>query len=180
MDINKRRMLMKVFVFSQFSYCPLIWMFHSKKMEHRNNSIHKRALKLVYQDSPDLTFQELLAKGKSVSVHQKNLQLLATEIFKSKAGMSPELMNDIFHFVERPYNLRSDYTLERKWYTIYHGLESLSSLALKLWDFLPNSIKNSACLKEFKTKIITWAFERCPCRICKKYVGRVGFISVVP
>ena len=51
MDINKRTMLMKAFVSSQFSYCPLIWMFHSRKMEHRINSIHKRALKLVYQDS---------------------------------------------------------------------------------------------------------------------------------
>ena len=63
-------------------------------MEHRINNIHKRALKLVYHDSPDLTFQELLAKDKSVSVHQKNLQLLATEIFKSKTGISPQLMND--------------------------------------------------------------------------------------
>ena len=151
-------------------------MFRSRKMEHRINSIHKRALKLVYQDSPDLTFQELLAKDKSVSVHQKNLQLLATEIFKSKIGMSPELINDIFHFVERPYNLRSDYTLERKRdHTVYHGLESLSSL-VGLWDLLPNSINNSASLKEFKTKINTWAFERCPCRIYKKYVWRVGFI----
>ena len=177
MGINKRRMLMKAFVSFQFFYCPLTWMFHSRKMEHRINSIHKRALKLVYQDSPDLTFQELLAKDKSVSVHQKNLQLLATEIFKSKTGVSPELMNDIFHFVERPYNLRSDYTLERKRdHTVYHSSESLSSLAPKLWDLLPNSIKNSASLKEFKTKINTWAFERCPCRIRKKYVGRVGFI----
>ena len=152
-------------------------MFHSRKMEHKINSIHKRALKLLYQDSPDLTFQELLAKDKSVSVHQKNLQLIATEIFKSKTGVSPELMNDIFHFVKRPYNLRSDFTLERKRdHTVYHGSESLSSLAPKLWDLLPNSIKNSASLKDFKTKINTWAFERCPCRICKKYVGRVGFI----
>ena len=69
MNINKRRMLMKASVSSQFSYCPLIWVFHSRKMEHRINSIHKRALKLVYQDSPDLTFQQLLAKDKSVSVH---------------------------------------------------------------------------------------------------------------
>ena len=89
-------------------------MFHSRKMEHRINSIHERALKLVYQDSTDPTFQELLAKDKSVRVHKKNVQLLATEIFKSKTGVSAELMNDIFHFVERPYNLRSDYTLERK------------------------------------------------------------------
>ena len=89
-------------------------MFHSRKMENRINSIRKRALRLVCQDSPDLTFQELLTKDKSVSVHQKNLELLATEIFRSKTGGSPELMNDIFHFVKRPYNLRSDYTLERK------------------------------------------------------------------
>ena len=40
-------------------------------MEHRINKIYKRALKLVYQDSYDLTFQDLLAKDKSVSVHQK-------------------------------------------------------------------------------------------------------------
>ena len=124
MDINKRRMLMKAFVSSQFSYCPLIWMFHSRKMEHRINSIHKRALKLVYQDSPDLT---LLAKNKSVSVHQKNLQLLATEIFKSKFEVSPELMNDIFHFLEIPYNLRCDYTLKRKRdHTVHHGSNSAS------------------------------------------------------
>ena len=51
MNINKRRMLMKAFVFSHFSYCSLVWMFHSRKMEHRINNIHKRDLKLVYQDS---------------------------------------------------------------------------------------------------------------------------------
>ena len=72
-------------------------MFHSRKMDHRMNSIHKRALKLVYQDSQNLTVQELLAKDKSISVHQKNLQFLATEIFKSKMGVSPELINGIFH-----------------------------------------------------------------------------------
>ena len=101
-------------------------MFHSRKMEHRVNNIHKRALKLVYKDSHDLTFQELLAKGKSVSVHQRNFQLLATEILKSKTEVLPELMNNIFHFVERPCHLRSNYTLERKRdHIVYHGSESL-------------------------------------------------------
>ena len=146
-------------------------------MEDRTNSVQKRALKLVYQDSHDLTFQELLTKDKSIRVHQKNLQLLINEIFKSKTGVSPELMNDIFHFVEKPYNLRSNYTLERKRdHTVYHGSESLSSLAHKLWNRLPNLIKNSAFLKEFKTKINTWEFDRCPCKTCKKYVERVEFI----
>ena len=57
-------------------------------------------------------------------------------------------MNNNLHFVERPYNLASHYKLERKGDpTVYHGSESLSSLAPKLWDLLPNSIKNSASLK---------------------------------
>ena len=29
MDFEKRRSLMKIFVISQFNYCPLIWMFHN-------------------------------------------------------------------------------------------------------------------------------------------------------
>ena len=82
MDINKQRMLMKEFVSSHFSYCPLIWIFHSRKMEHRINSIQKWALKFVYEDSRKLTCHKLLAKDKSISVHLRNLQLLATEIFK--------------------------------------------------------------------------------------------------
>ena len=151
-------------------------MFHGRKMEHRIDSIHKSALKLAYPDSHDVTFEDLLAKDKSVSVHQKNLQLLATEIFKAKTGVSPELMNDIFHFVEKHYNLRSYYTLERKRnHTVYHGSENLSSLAPKLWNLPPNSMKNYSSLKDFKTTTLSEA-DRCPCRICKKYVGRLGFI----
>ena len=72
MDINKQRMLMKgFFVSSQFSYFPLIWTFHSGKMGHWINSIHKRGLKLVYQDSHYITLQKLLAKEKIFNAHQK-------------------------------------------------------------------------------------------------------------
>ena len=65
-------------------------------------------------------------------------------------------MNDICHFVERLFNLRSKYTLERtRDHTVYHGSDSLSSIALKLLDLLANSIKKYVSLKEFKTKIDT-------------------------
>ena len=46
--------------------------------------------------------------------------------------MLPKLKNDIFNFVERSYNLRSNYTLERKQdCTVYHSSEGLSSLVPK-------------------------------------------------
>ena len=50
----------------------------------------------MYENSRDLTFDELLAKDNSVSVHKKNLQILATETFKSKNGMLLEILDDIF------------------------------------------------------------------------------------
>ena len=62
-------------------------MFHGRKIKHRTNSILKGDLKLVYEDSYDLTFRELLATDKSVSIYQKT-QVLSTEIFKSKTGVS--------------------------------------------------------------------------------------------
>ena len=40
MDLNKRRNLMKAFITSQFSYCPLIWMFHSRSLNNKVNRMH--------------------------------------------------------------------------------------------------------------------------------------------
>ena len=74
----------------------------------------------------------------------KTNQLVCSKIFKSTTGMSPELMNDIFHYVER------------------------STAQIVFLSPLPNYKKNSASLKEFKTKINDWRADHCPCRICKK------------
>ena len=65
---------MKAFITSQFSYCPLIWMFHSRNLNNKINRIHERALRLVYQNN--LSFSELLEIDNSVTVHQNNLQVL--------------------------------------------------------------------------------------------------------
>ena len=69
MNTQKRRAIMKSFVTSQFSYCPLIWMFHSRRLNNKINSIHERALRITYQYHTS-TFQELPNKDNSVSIHQ--------------------------------------------------------------------------------------------------------------
>ena len=75
-NLAQRRSIMKVFTCSQFGYCLLIWMFHSRKINNRINSSQERALRIVYRDY-NATFSELLSKDKSVKIHQRNLQLLA-------------------------------------------------------------------------------------------------------
>ena len=78
---EKRRKLMKAFIESQFNYCPLIWMFHSRTMNDKIDRIHERALRLVYSDSVS-SFNKLLKKARSFSIHHKNIQSLAIEIYK--------------------------------------------------------------------------------------------------
>ena len=107
MGINKRRILMKSYIFSQFNYCPLVWMCHSRSLNNKINRIQERALRIVYKDYKS-SFKELLQKDKSITIHQKNLQYLAIEIYKVKMGISPKIMNEIFRFSKNSvYSLRS-------------------------------------------------------------------------
>ena len=174
---KKRRILMNAFTTSQFSYCPLVWMSHSRAMNNRINKIHEKALKLVYKDKTNLSLDDLLKKDKSVSIHQRNLQTLAIEIYKGRNDLGPEIIKDIFIFVQKPYNLRNDSTLQRRTNrTVYFGTESISSLAPKIWEIVPCEIKNAKSLDNFKKRIKLWATHKCPCRLCKRYIGNVGFI----
>ena len=58
-------------------------MFHSRQLNNRINKINERALRLAYKDNK-LTFNDLLKLDNSVTIHQRNLKILATEIFKVK------------------------------------------------------------------------------------------------
>ena len=105
---------------------------------------------------PYLSFDELLIKDKSVSIHQRNLQFLANETFKVKNGVSTGLTEDIFQFVNKPYDLRNNRIMLRKRNrTIFYGTESLSSLAPRIWELILQSLKGKTELSQFKSKIKT-------------------------
>ena len=74
-------------------------------------NIHERALRIVYRDRIT-SFEELLKTDKSVTIHQRNLQILATEIFKTTKGLKPKIMKNIFNSIESGYNLQSNNQLE--------------------------------------------------------------------
>ena len=151
-------------------------MFHSRVLNNKINRIHKRALRITYNDR-SLTFQELLEKDNSVTIHHRNTQVLATEIYKVLNGLSPSILNDIFVPALYPYNFRRQNTLQRRRVkSVRYGTESLSFLGPKIWDIIPQNIKQSKTVEIFKSKIKTWIPLECPCRLCKVYVQNLGFI----
>ena len=52
------------------------------------------------------SYQELLITDNSVSIHQRNLQLLVTKIYRTMMNLNPLLMKEIFVVREMHYNLR--------------------------------------------------------------------------
>ena len=120
---------------------------------------------------------DLLKNDKSVSIHQRNLETLVIEIYKARNDLGPKIMKDIVHFVQKPYNLRNVSTLQRRTNrTVYFGTERISFLAPKIWEIVPFEIKNAKSLDIFKKRIKLWTTDKCPCRLCKRYIGNVGFI----
>ena len=91
MNLSKRCILMNVFFKSQFSYCPLVWMCHSRANNSKINRLDERCLRIIYLDKQS-SFEALLEKDGSVSIHNRNIQILATETFKIKNDLSPEIM----------------------------------------------------------------------------------------
>ena len=100
MTFDQRRLILNSFIISHFSYCPIVRMFHSRKLNERINHIHEKALRIVYKNfnSP---FQELLIENDSLKIYHRGLQKLVTDIFKIKNGSSPELMNAVFDVYRR-------------------------------------------------------------------------------
>ena len=102
---NKRKVLMNSFVTSQFSYCPIIWMYCQRQSNNLINRIHERALRITYKDYTS-DFANLLRKDRSVTIHQRNVHALASEVFKTVNDQNPVFMKNIFTLKEHQYFTR--------------------------------------------------------------------------
>ena len=164
------------FILSQFSYCPVIWMFHDRNVNNKINKIHERTLRIAFKDTSS-DFEELLIKAASVTIHERNLQLLTTEIYKTKYDLNPKFMGEIFVEKSISCSLRcNDHLSVPIPRTNAYGIEASRYTGHTLWQSLPLEIKEFHTLTEFKRKIKKHHFTNCNCRLCKMYVNNLGFL----
>ena len=176
MNPHKLRILIKTFFESQFSYCPLVWMFHSRTLNNRINKLHERALRMVYKEC-NLTFEQLLEKDNSFTIHHRNLQKLTIEIYKIINDVSPPIMKQIFPLANNLYDLRNKNPfISTNVHTVHNGTETISYRGPQIWALVPDNIKGSKSINEFKRRIRNWKPIGCPCRLCKTYIANIGFI----
>ena len=96
MNLSKKNMLMNSFFKSQFSYCPLVWMCHSRTINNKINHLHERCLHLIYNNKIS-SFKELLERDRSVPLHNRNLQMLVTEMFEVYDNIGSLIFTEMFN-----------------------------------------------------------------------------------
>ena len=175
LSADKLKLAMKTFIESQFNYCPLLWMCHNRTINGKINRLHERALRVVYKDNK-LTFEELLDKDKSFTIHERNLQKLAIEMYKIKHNLSPSPVQELFRN-QGKLNLRQN----NEWVipkvkTENYGKETIRYRGPLTWNLVPNELKNCKSLSTFKEKIKEWKPKGCKCRLCKVYIQDLGYI----
>ena len=57
-------------------------MFHGRQTNDKINKLHEGALRIVYNHTIT-SFEELLVKGKTFTIHHQNIQSLAIEMYKA-------------------------------------------------------------------------------------------------
>ena len=104
-------------------------MFTPRYLNNALNSIHERALRLIYNDY-ELPFDRILEANKQKNIHQKNIELLTIEIYKFQAVLTPPIMSDLF--VTREKKLAGD---------------------LKIWNLIPERLRALETLNKSKKEI---------------------------
>ena len=105
-------------------------MFCQRQSNILKNKVHERAFRLIYQDNSN--FKVLLEKQIEFLIHQRNLQVLMTEIYKILNDIAPPLMKSLFQLRR---NFQEHSTEKRN--TASYGLETLTYMAPALWAKLP-------------------------------------------
>ena len=163
---HQKRTLIKAFFESQFRYCSLSWMFHSRKSNNKINLLYGRALRMIYNDQVS-SFQELLDKDHSFTVDHFNIQSLTIEMFKVINNIAATVIDDLFT-TYLSYNLRSKSKfVVPSVRTVHNDQYSIQYYRALIWNMIPGYIKVSQTLDIFKGKIRKWKPINCLCRLCK-------------
>ena len=115
--------------------------------------LHERALRLVYNDYCS-TFQHLLEKDDSCTVHHSNLHFLSIQLYKVVNDLTTNIFSNIILRNNQGVSLHSqnEFALPQV-RTESCGKGASRYLGPLIWNIIPSEIKNLSSLKEFKKQI---------------------------
>ena len=152
-------MLLDSFIFSNFNYCPLVWHFRSATLSQKIEKIEEWTLRLLYNDSYSSN-NSLLLKLERPTMEVSHLRRLAIEIFKTLKSLNLDFMHIYFNNGSHSARRKNDLVVNRAKITTF-GEKSLGKLGPKIWNSLPEDVKDLTSLQKFPEVIKTWYGPEC-------------------
>ena len=144
----------------------MIWHFCSKKQTRNIEKIQERSLRFVFNDF-QTPYIHLLNKANRDTLHVMRLKRLLVCVYKSVNSIGPTYLHTLFVRKGSNYNLRNLNILEQpKVNTISHGLNSIVYHGPKMWNNLPNEMKNVNSVNKFKLQLKKYKNVLCDCSYC--------------
>ena len=146
----EKKTLINSYFYSNFNYCPLVWMFSSAKSLSKVESLQKRALRFLY-DNYDPSYESLLKLAGKSTMNVTRLRSLCIEIFKTLNNISPVFMNEIFELRKTKRAVRNQCKLNLEVPIINQVTfgDKIRYLRPKIWNLLPFHKKSSESLTTF-------------------------------
>ena len=146
--------LYKAFILPHFQYCSLIWHFSGTRNCDKLESLNKRILRFIFNDSLS-SYDELLKKAKIASLCTGRLHKILMVVSKSLfVSAYPGYLKELFVFRNSSYSLRGKNILTLPTpRTTNYGLECIRYQAAKIWNSLSDSIRTMTSFKDFKKAI---------------------------
>ena len=140
-------------------------MFNGRQISDKKKKPHERALRIVYNDTVT-SLENLLVKDKSFTIHQKNIQSSAIEIYKAINNLSGGNLREFFIGNNHNCNLRSRSELSlSNVNTAFKGQSSISYFGSGLWNSIPYELRIASSYHIFRSEIENYAKINSPGRI---------------
>ena len=170
LNTDCRIAMYKSLISSNFSYCPVSWIFCGKGNSDKLEKLQERALRFIFSDytSP---YREMLKHGQFLSLSALRIRYLAIEMYKCVHGLNPPHLNELFKSKDTRYHLRDSNRLQQpEFQTGRYGFKSFRYYGSKLWNAFPAEVKKSENLHHFKKNITQWcASAKCDVFIIQWY-----------
>ena len=162
---------MNSYFYSNFNYCPLVWMFSNVKSLYKVESLQKRDLRFLY-DSYDSWYESILKLAGESTVNVTRLRNLCVEIVKTLNNINPAFMNGIFELRKTKRKVWNQYKLNLEVPIINQvtfRAKIIRYLGPKIWNSLSFHINPS---ETFERIVKNW--DMVSCKGCKEGDGE-GF-----
>ena len=150
LDSKAELALFRAFILSHFQYCSAVWYHCSAPNARCKNKIQERTLKCVYS-SHTASYESLLNKARLSSLEVGRQMNIAIQTFKIPNDSAPIYLLELIEKRYRTRNLGNSENILKilLMKRVRHGTNSFCFLTPKIWNSLPEALRNARDLKTF-------------------------------